>query len=258
MKKTIDIINVAGLMLDGSGDGIEAGLKERDGCRSLQTIAPTPPKKAREHPDESISRTMDWIQEAADQLKEDHGNANIILIGRSYGGFVALAAAVRLHFENILHVITFLAPLHPTENVSSPTLIPLGICAQHYNHRPEIAQECVDYLQNNGTSKLTLVQGKSPDGIVPNAAQILPGDFHRVDLSERPIEDSDLARTDKGSIVTFQPHEGEKGAFKKMLPQSYRNHLFWPPEKMDHAQNIIGTVMKNTSASIQSIHSTAL
>lgn len=218
--RPIDIINVAGLLMDGKKDGLEKELREKVEPRFLRTIAPTPLSSAMEHPDRAIERAVRMIEEAVRDIEKQFGEPKVLLVGRSYGAFIALLAAVRMNFHNILKAILIEGPLHPDISVTSPNLLPpLMACGVHYKTRPSLAREAVDRLRELDASHLVFVQGGGEDGVVPIAAQVLPGGFE---------------------IIKLPPHIGGRdGGMKNLLPAGYRNHLFWSREKMEMIRRII-------------------
>ncbi len=228
--RNIDVINVAGLLLDGKNDGLEAAIRHNLKPRSIITIAPTPPRSARENPNYSIERAMAMVKEITEDLRRGNPTAKVILIGRSYGGFIALLVACRMNFENILKVITIESPLHPEVAVGPPMLLPpLALCGPHYQHRASLAREAIEFLKQHGTERVLTIQTGREDGVVPPEAQILQ------DMSPH-----------KGLRVRLPSHlgHGDPGLLQMALPPSYRNHLFWSEEKMKYIMSIINDVAR--------------
>ena len=192
--QNLHIINVAGLMMDGKDDGIEKALRDAVKPASLITVAPTPPDAAFEHPNKGIARLILMIRETIVGLEKAFENPQIVLVGRSYGAFMALLAAVRMDFEKILKVILIEGPLNPDVTVVPPALlVPLLACRSHYDARPDVTREAAEWLKTNGTEKVVIVQGGAPDAVVENAAQIVSGDFDEFDLDKSTIQQ--LVRT---------------------------------------------------------------
>ncbi|MDP3975875.1 MAG: hypothetical protein Q8P95_03070 [bacterium] len=234
----VDIINVAGLMMNGRDDGIEKALREAEVGRSVRTIAPTPYKLRHEGPEDGIARTGQLLEQAIADIDEQDGNSRIVVVGRSYGGFMALMAAVRREFYRIFRVVLIEGPLHPDVEVGVPWLIPpLKACRAHYEARSELAREAVDYLASHGTSQVVIVQGGGKDSVVPVDAQALPGNFESTEWDGK----GELAPANgQGRIVRLSPRLAGLGLSpRRLLPGGYRNHLFWKPEKMEAVVRII-------------------
>lgn len=239
--RSIDIINVAGLLMDGKKDGIEKELREKVEPRFLRTIAPTPIGSAMEHPDHAIERAVLMIREAMRDIEQQFGEPKILLIGRSYGAFIAFLAAIRINFQKILKAILIEGPLHPDVSVTPPNLLPpLMACGIHYRVRPTLAREAIDRLRELGTSHLVVVQGGREDGVVPTAAQVIPGDFETIELLNDHFSNIHTGNGTRGLVMKLPPHIGGRdGGMKKLLPDGYRNHLFWSEEKMEMVRKII-------------------
>lgn len=236
--KSVDIINVAGLLMDGKDDGMEKELRKLN-PRSLRTVAPTPLTSAREHPSVAIERLIEMIQRAICEIQQKFGESNVFVVGRSYGGFMALQAAIAMNFENILRLVSIEGPLHPDVFVCAPALLPpLMMCGVHYDARSVLAQEALDRLETLPISPLVLIQGGAKDSVVPNDAQILPGDFETVEFSGESFPHS--LNCSKGLIVRLSENlHGHNNGVKRFLPAGYRNHLSWSDEKMQAMMAII-------------------
>lgn len=239
--KSIDIINVAGLLMDGEKDGIESELKERVEPRFIRTIAPTPISSAMEDPLRAIERAILMIQKAVQDIERQYGEAKVFLVGRSYGAFIALLAAVRMNFRKISRAILIEGPLHPDIPVTPPNLLPpLMACGIHYRVRPTLAREAIERLGRIGTSRLIIVQGGKEDGVVPTAAQVIPGDFETVELLNGHSPNIQAWNGTRGLVIKLPPHIGGcDGGMKKLFPNAYRNHLFWSKEKAQMIREII-------------------
>ncbi|MEK7544768.1 MAG: hypothetical protein AAB551_01415 [Patescibacteria group bacterium] len=240
--KSVDVINVAGLLMDGKNDGLESELR-RLGVRSVRTFAPTPRESAREHPRYAIERLMGMIQLAVQEIQKEFGEPNILLCGRSYGGFMALQAALGMDFDSIFRVVPIEAPLHPDVPVPIPSVMKFfADCSVHYDERSRLAQRAVDHLGAAGTSRLVLVQGGAEDAMVPNAAHVLPGDFETIEFSSDAF-DFGSAERGSGLVVKLPDHLGRRMDWKsRFLPPGldrYANHLFWSDDKMDAVMKII-------------------
>ncbi len=219
--KPVDIINVAGLLMDGKDDGIEQALREKLHPRFLRTIAPTPVSSMKEDPRLSILRAVTMIREVIADSVRQFGESNVLLVGRSLGAYTALLAALEMDFENIPMAILIEGPLHPEVTVEPPTLLPpLMACGAHYRMRPEYMRRAVERIQElDAAHHLLIVQGGGSDSVVPLEAQILPGNFETIQLP---------------------PHIGGRSlGLQRPLPEGYRNHLFWSEEKMSMIVDII-------------------
>lgn len=226
--KPVDIINVAGLLMDGKDDGIEAAVREKLQPRSIRTIAPTPPGSMREDPRLSILRAVSMIREVIADIVRQFGKPNVILVGRSLGGYTALLAALEMDFDDISKVVAIEAPLHPAVTVQPPALLPpLMACGAHYQMRSENMRRAIERMRELGqdsAQRLLIVQGGKEDSVVPLEAQILPGNFETVQLP---------------------PHIGGRSfGVKRPLPEGYRTHLFWSDEKMDMIVDVIEAAAK--------------
>lgn len=251
--ESIDIINVAGLLMDGKDDGIEKELRETVKPRFLKTIAPTPISSVMEHPDHAVKRAIFMIREIMKDIERQFGEPRVLLIGRSYGAFIALTSAVRMNFCKIFKAILIEGPLHPDITVTPPNLLPpLMACGIHYRTRPALAQEAINRLKILGTSHLVVVQGGKEDGVVPTEAHVIPGDFETVDFQDDHLPDIFAKNGGRGLIVRLPPHiGGSRNGIKKILPDNYRNHLFWSDEKMGAIGNIVESAADVLDKSIQ-------
>lgn len=229
--KPVDIINVAGLLMDGKNDGIERAVREKLQPRFIRTIAPTPPDSMREDPRLSILRSVEMIREVIVEIVREFGQPNVILVGRSLGGYTALLAALEMDFANISRVVPIESPLHPDITVEPPALLPpLLACDTHYQIRGENMHRAVkrmSALEVDMVRRLLIVQGGRQDSVVPLESQILPGNFETIQLPA---------------------HIGGRSlSLNRPLPEGYRNHLFWSDEKMDLVVDIIGTAATPSS-----------
>ncbi len=212
--KPIDVINIAGLRMNGEEDSMELALKEQVQPRSITTLAPTPWNSAGEHPEMALERLIGMIDAHLDTLERTFGEPRAVLVGRSYGAFMALLAATRMEFRRIFRVVLLEGPLHPDVEVRPPFLLPpLKSCGVHYDARPDLARSALKYLETLGTERLLIIQGTARDDVVPNAAQVPPGPFD-------------------GRLIRLPADIGHKTSImKKLLPEGYRNHLFWSDAK---------------------------
>lgn len=243
--KSIDIVNVAGLLMDGKKDGIEKELKEKVEPRFIRTIAPTPIGSVMENPIYAVERAILMIQEAVRDVEQQFGESEVSLVGRSYGAFIALLAAIRMNFQKISRTILIEGPLHPDISVTPPNLLlPLMACGIHYKVRPTLMREAIDRLGEIGTSRLVVVQGGGEDGVVPTAAQVIPGDFETIEFLNGHFPNIHAGNGTRGLVIKLPPHiGGRNGGMKKLLPDGYRNHLFWSKEKIQMIREIIKNVV---------------
>lgn len=227
--------------MDGNGDGIEEELREEVEPRFLRTIAPTPISSVMEHPAHAIERAVLMIRKAVQDIEQQFGEPNVLLVGRSYGAFVALLAAIRMNFQKISKAILIEGPLHPDVSVKPPLLLPpLMACGIHYKARPTLAREAVESLRKLGTSRLVVVQGGGEDEVVPTASQIIPGDFETIELSSDTLRRIHTGDSKRGLVIKLPPHIGGRdGGMKRLLPDGYLNHLFWSKGKMEMIRKII-------------------
>lgn len=219
--------------MNGKNDGIEKELRENTRPRSVQTIAPTPLGSAGENPSHAIERAVFMIKQAIKEIKQRSNTPHVILVGRSYGAFIALLAAIRLQFHEIAKVILIEGPLHPDVSVKPPALLPpLKACGIHYEERPRLAREAAASLQELGAEHIVTVQGGAEDDVVPVEAQIIP---HANGLAA-------------GSVFTL-PAElgGRNSGMTRILPKGYRNHLFWSRGKMEAVRRIIEDAANGSS-----------
>lgn len=246
----IDIINVAGLLMNGQDDGLERALQERIHPRSIRTIAPTPLKACKKHPEEAIQRTAFMIREAVAEIRKRFGKPNVYVTGRSYGGFNNVLAAIEMDFKDIEKVIAIEAPLSPDVLVEPPTLLPpLKLCGIYYEHRPGLARRAAYRLQQLGTSRVIMIQGTAQDDVVTNDAQVLPGDFHITELSGNDLSRLREPDGSRGLIIKLPSHLGGiSEGLRRTLPQGYRNHLFWSEEKMTLVTGIIQVVSERVAS----------
>lgn len=221
----VDIINVAGLLMDGKDDGIEMELINTMHPRSLQTIAPTPLGSAGENPNHAVERAVFMIKRVIEKIKQQSNTPHVILVGRSYGAFIGLLGAIRLRFHEIEKVILIEGPLHPDISVKPPLLLPpLMACGIHYQERPGLAREAINSLQELGAERIVTVQGGAEDDVVPVEAQIIPRVNGLV----------------TGGVFTLPSQlGGRNGGVTGIFPKGYRNHLFWSREKMEAVRRII-------------------
>ncbi|MEK7528276.1 MAG: hypothetical protein AAB592_00740 [Patescibacteria group bacterium] len=249
MKETkdtldVDIINVAGLLIDHGTDRLEGYLREKLNPRWMKTFAPAGLSSVLESPEDSIQRTVDFVNESIPEIEAQFGQSRIVLLGGSNGGFTALLAACRLRFEKIFRVIAIEAPINPDVRVSPPGLMPhLHACVHHYGQRPAFATEAVETMRELGTGKVVVISN-THDDIVPPDAQRPVGDFDVIELSEGQGMSDVRLSGDRGSVVVLPKNIiGRGDGWRGRLPQGYRNHLAWSPEKYDLIMGIVGSAL---------------
>lgn len=235
--RPIDIINVTGLLItDDNGDDLERELRRKMEPRSVRTINPTPSGYGIEHPGHAIEQTILKIQEAVRDVEQRFGNSNVLLVGRSYGAFMTLLAAIRMEFKKVSKAILIEGPLHPDIEVKLPRHLPLfKPYDAHYKIRPALAREAIEHLIKLGTSRLVVIQGGGEDDVVPMEAQVLPGDFDTAEFSDDNFAKVNTDSRARGLVVKLPPHTGVRGG--------YRNHFHWNPKKME----MIGEIIRNTA-----------
>ena len=235
-KLPIDVINVSGLLMTGENDGIENALRENGKVRSIATIAPMPPESTRDHLEDAISRAVYKVRSIINKIEAQYESSNVALVGRSFGALVALMAAVRMDFEKIAKTVLCEGPLNPDVEVKPPLLIrPLMACDRYYDERPDAANEATDYLKESGTQRNIIIQGSALDKVIPTEAQVIPAVFRKTSPSEGYFDASDL-----GLIVKLPSDIGfQTTGVRKVLPDSYKNHLFWSDAKMKVVTDVI-------------------
>lgn len=248
--RPLHAIVTAGLLMNREPD-LEGIVQTHCAPRTLHVIAPAAFKMSvfKESLRSIIQRTAVEIQKIIDGLKNEFGvDVEVTLFGRSLGGTLIRHAAEELGYKNIRLTVPVEAPLHPYVPVKvSKAVPPLWLCRKHYDERPEIAQKGQADLERLGTSKLLIIKGGSPDSIVPQEAQSLPGDFRELVLGhDQPIPDLSFREATNGLILQLPPFEGENGSGPlRLLPQEHRNHLFWSDDKKD----FVGRVLQSALAS---------
>lgn len=224
-----------------NGDGIEAALLSHEiPPASVTTIAPTPPLKVREKPIVSIDRCFEEVNRAIKTITEKDEHARIILIGRSFGAFLGLLAAIRLKFERIAKVIMIEGPMNPNIEVTAPTALPmLRLCGKHYDERVDRALAAHTELNNPNVEyrkQLVMIQPQAADAVVPNQAHVLPGRYPRAAYDTDESSRTNIIQLAKnGGLVIQLPdtYIGKGTGLIAALPQNYQNHLEWSSNKMD-------------------------
>lgn len=248
-QSQIDVINVAGLLIGPEQAALERSLMKMYRPRSLVTVAPTPPPsplwklwEANEDPETCIQRAVAQIEEQMTQIANQQDSPNIVLLGRSYGAFMALQAALRLKLENFLKIVLIEGPLHPEVDVDPAMLLPcLQFCRSHYAQRPALSQNAMDALAEQGTDRILII-GNSSDGVVPPAAMGLPRGFQPVDMESDDLGFMQRLDTRQGAHVVIPPGFGgvRRSGWKGVFPRGYQDHLFWSPEKLALITRLIG------------------
>lgn len=225
----IKVISVAGLMVsEGDPDVLAHELRKNSFCADgaeVRTIYPTPRSLAGECPLKAAARTLEMVEEIMAE-----GDQPVHLVGRSYGGNMALLTAIsilRREMHNFLGATLIESPLHPEEKVARSVFFPfLWPCSAHYRRRSELMSGATQDLAEVGTAKITIVQANAPDKIVPNAAQILPGEFDFFVPDDRADLENIPADNDRGVIIRLPKEAAAKPwSWKRIFPEAYRNHL---------------------------------
>lgn len=235
MEKHDDAIHVLGLLDSFATNRLCRDLKEDD-FDTLHTCSPTPIHHPNEEPERAIARLAEEIEAIGNEIRDTFGREpNFKLIGRSYGGFVALMAAVELGFKDISSLITVEAPLNPEEDVGVPIGFPLfHLCTKHYRGRVQLAQKGVDYVEKNGGNGIVMIQSpeSEPDVFVPIDAQVLPVDSNILQWPADPDLIKELS-SEKPLVVQLQEGLGRK------FIKSYRSHVLMTKAKRRELMQII-------------------
>lgn len=242
MREKRNIINISGLMMDGKNDGLEKELRKNNIWGEIKTIAPTSPLLVmKENPRQAIESCIAMIEDTLKQNKENNTDAPTILIGRSYGGFMALQSQMRRKFEKVIACVMIESPINEKEEVTIPKNLLLKVlqaAKSHYRMRVELLKEIFedDFYLNN--SIFLAIAGGSEDSIVANKAQI-PAFPHRV--IDRNLPNLAGEKIEKGfnSIILPANLLGKNEGKAKFFSQEERNHLFWPEEKISQIRQVI-------------------
>lgn len=227
----IKVISVAGLMVsEGDPDVLAHELKKNPFFTEqaeVRTVYPTPRSLAGECPLVAANRTLAMVEKI---MAEGEKNQPLHLVGRSYGGNMALLAAIsfmRREMKNFLGVTLIESPLHPEKKVTRPVFFPiLWPCFAHYNQRSQLMNRAAQDLAELGTAQITIVQAGANDKIVPNAAQILPGEFDFFTPDDCTDLENIPAENNRGVIIRLPEKAAAKPwSWKRIFPSSYRNHL---------------------------------
>ena len=182
LPENTDVIFVTGFGDKGVADTLDqlkTGIKPVfDGWTFKQTaIVPGAPYyRALQSPQKTASRVCGKIEKFA-------CTNNIILIGDSYGALLALVAACRRDFQNILGLILIDGPLDPAIDVR-PKKIGHRLYQRHYNGRKKLAEEfprfCARRHRNGLDRTLSSITtlGTEKDNIVPPLSKRLTGVDH--------------------------------------------------------------------------------
>jgi hypothetical protein len=121
------------------------------------------------------------------------------------------------------------------------------MCSNYYANREAIAREALSELDAESLSKIAIVQSSATDLIVPNSAQVLPVQSVIIDRAEDFDASLKLGSRENKSLVYRLPPDltGRADGAKLLLPQAYRNHLFWSQEKMQSVVDFIRAIVRN-------------
>ncbi len=235
MEKSDDAIHVLGLCDSFATNRLCKDLKEDD-FDTLHTCSPTPIHRPNEEPEKAIARLAEEIEAIGNEIRTTFGREpNFKIIGRSYGGFVALMAAVQLGFKDISSLVTVEAPLNPEEDVNVPIgFPPFHLCSKHYRGRVKLAEQGVDYVEREGGNGIVMIQSpkSEPDVFVPIDAQILPVDSNILQWPDNPALIRELS-AEKPLVVKLQEGLGRK------FIKSYRSHVLMTKAKRRALMEII-------------------
>lgn len=179
-KLSVDehLVVIAGFGKKGIPDLVKE-LSQSVRFASTKIIWGCPPQEGGKDPQERLDFLNDLIY---------HGDDKKFMIGHSYGAFLAWALACRRYrhhgaFNGVLDKLVLIdGPLDPDVKVSSPEGVEFfEPFLTQYQHRPAIAQECMDsclkLLPEADLAKILTI-GSSVDDIVPPEAKRLPNIEH--------------------------------------------------------------------------------
>lgn len=248
--ENIDVINIAGLLMSGKDDGIEIELRQKSSFRSVKTIAPTDFLSViTESPRDAIEKCIRQIRVLTKDLQAVFDTPNILLIGRSYGAFMAFQSVIRAKLSNIIGLVLIEGPLNPDIDVKVPTLPLLKVLVaarRHYHERAQLMKEIINIPEKLQNIRAVIVQGTARDSVVPNNAQVISDNHQAREISTKTEIESILNEISRGPIILRLPTElgGIADGKAKLFPQDYRNHLFWSKEKMAIIRKIIEATAK--------------
>lgn len=166
-----DLLVVAGFAENDKDHRITNMLKDRLKPRQATTVAMAPLTHTGKSYEESIAEVISAIR------------GETLLVGHCAGAVVALAAACRLRFQNILKLISIYGPINRDVAVNPVPVFSLPF--MHFYHgRLELLNNCQPALDEAGTSKIVTI-GNLEDWVVPPAAKRLPGDYTDIHLTDR-------------------------------------------------------------------------
>lgn len=212
---TLHVFNVAGILLNGRDDAIERSLRKRMAPDVIETWAPIPRAAANDSAETVLARTG----EAIDRFLAKAGTATTVGIGRSFGGYVLLAAVAaeprRIAAFSLLVAIE--APLAADADVKIPPLLPvLRPARRHYDERREHAARMTARLA--GASNIVTI-GSAVDSVIAPASHRMTGGA--------------------ATHVELPPFAPALAPETALLPRSYRAHLTWSEAKHDAVVSII-------------------
>lgn len=240
--KNVDIINIGGLAKGGNDDALSRVIKDLK-PRSFNFIAPTPLTAAYEDPEKSYERAVLQIEESLERVTQEYREPRLLLVGRSYGGFIAAQYIVRNRekLRGLLGVVIIEAPLNSEVEVSPPAGFPLlQLYPKHYKARARLAVEIEQGFQDFDCSAVTIVKGGTEDAIVPLDAQSIDGDFQVITgdvYFENPAN-----YTDQGRIILLPYNLGGSG-----FPANYSTHILPSEPKLKYIGSIVAAVAQQFS-----------
>lgn len=168
MKKSIHLRIVTGFGDKGAGE-LKKKLDETLSFESSKIIPTVPWYKA-------FKSTHKIIDDVSSDLDEVDGD--VLLVGQSFGAFIAMLVAFRRQMERILKLILIDGPLASRVHIK-PKKFAHKIFRRHYNAREELARECEALLEEFSTDKLEsiITIGAGVDKIVHPKAKLLVGEF---------------------------------------------------------------------------------
>lgn len=223
--------------MDGKKDSLSYKMNHELGAQ-VHTIAPTNGTVTTfRSPEYAIKYAGELIDDALGQVPE---GCSVLGVGRSYGGFSLLKAALatRQRFDQFQKLILLESPLHSEQSVTiPPLLLPLYLAIRHYHARQRLAREIVEQLSDDDLKKIITV-GEQEDAVVNPNAMHLPGNFNRVEI-DNPDDVDSLDFSQAHAITLTADYEPTKKGITGKLPREYRKHLNWSAEKYAMIMRII-------------------
>ncbi|PJC37196.1 hypothetical protein CO046_01645 [Candidatus Peregrinibacteria bacterium CG_4_9_14_0_2_um_filter_53_11] len=248
-ENALSIINISGLMMSGKEDGLDAALRTHLKGAEIHTVGPTPRSSFRRDPQAAVELAMAAIRERFSHTSGQPPRQQI-LVGRSYGGVIALQAYMQDRGEHSIdRVFCIEAPVNPSVEVRPPRLLPpLRLFKRYYDERPKSIGEAL--ASGNGRVAGVVTIGHATDAIVPPTAMSLPKS-HNIEITKRA--DTETLRTGLNGEAKRSLHvelSGEldtpnhTGLITSTLPEAYNRHLFWTPEKYEAICAIIAELAR--------------